>query len=392
MLEPNRKIRDLIWQLELIVKVHPDIVRSALAESEIQVDLYGTPAVVTKAILEFFFESSFSGLTKFLSSLCSNLSIGKPDLVVTGVINSLLLLLLLCSDDELYSIAEGDYDFHSQSCGAETFFATSSGVEVGFTRLFDPLSLHKYALTHSTQNPERDGQTKRIVLRLVSDGPYRKFSFPGDTLSNLEQLKSKVANFEAVIDYIQDAVAVSIRFHSPIKITPILLVGEAGIGKSYFTNQLSRSLGVPSRRVAMDNIQVGSGLSGSSFIYSNSETGAVFKVLTQEDHVSPLVILDEIDKANSSSFYEDPLSPLHNLLEPLSAKMFEDASFTLALDASHVIWIATANRTDKIPTTILSRFEIFEICSQSPLRKHPSQLATHRARQPATQTQHLQPS
>jgi ATP-dependent Lon protease len=116
----------------------------------------------------------------------------------------------------------------------------------------------------------------------------------------------------------------------------------------------------------MDNLQIGAGLSGSSYVYSNSETGVVFKVLTEEDHISPLIILDEIDKADGNFAHGDPLSPLHNLLEPLSAKTFEDASFALTIDASRVIWIATANSIDKIPPAIQSRFEIFEIATQSP--------------------------
>ena len=38
----------------------------------------------------------------------------------------------------------------------------------------------------------------------------------------------------------------------------------------------------------------------------------------------PLIVLDEIDKANGNFAYGDPLGPLHNLLEPESAKLFED--------------------------------------------------------------------
>lgn len=269
MLEPNRKIRDLIWQLEVIVKVHPDIVRLAVAESELEVDLNGAPAAVAKGILDFFLEASFSGLRKFLSNLCSELSVCKTDVVVTVVVKSLLSLLSSCSDDELYSIAADEFVFRSLFPGAASFFSTDQDLHEGFTRLFDPHAFHNYTLTQYTQNPERDRHTRRIVEHLVSNGPYRNFSFPADVLSKLEKLKSKVSNFESVIDYIQDALAVSARFHSPIKITPILLVGEAGIGKSYFAHQLSFTLGVPSRRVAMDNIQVGAGLSGSSFIYSN---------------------------------------------------------------------------------------------------------------------------
>ncbi len=362
--EPNLKVSDLTWQLELLVSVRPEVVRSALAELEIPIDSSGNPAVVSKAILEYFIASAFCGMTKFLTSLCNVLSVDKPDPVVAGIIKSWLSLLESYCDEELYFITTDDYDIHNQSSKNEIFSTNASSVREGYIQLFSPLALYKCGLSRRTQNPERDEYGRRTLEQLVTSGPYRKFSFEPDVLVKLDQMKEKAANFAGVIDYVMDAVSVSIHYHKPIKITPILLVGSPGIGKSYFGNQLSGCLGVPHRRVAMDNLQLGAGLSGSSYMYSNTETGAVFKVLTQEGHISPLVILDEIDKAGDSFAYGDPLSPLHNLLEPLSAKMFEDASFALTIDASRVIWIATANSIDKISTAIQSRFEIFEI-SQS---------------------------
>ena len=113
----------------------------------------------------------------------------------------------------------------------------------------------------------------------------------------------------------------------------------------------------------MDNFQEGAGLAGSSSVYSNSEPGEVFKTLVEEDHLSPIVILDELDKAGTS-IHGDPLSPLHTLLEPVTAKHFRDASVGLPIDASAVIWIATANYLSRIPRTLLSRFEVFEIEGQ----------------------------
>ena len=116
--------------------------------------------------------------------------------------------------------------------------------------------------------------------------------------------------------------------------------------------------------MAIDNLQVGAGLAGSSHIYANSEPGVVFRVLSEQNHISPLVILDELDKAEVS-YRGDPLNPLHNLLEPVSAREFRDESISMPIDASHVIWIATANYLRQIPQTITSRFEVFEIPAQS---------------------------
>ena len=36
----------------------------------------------------------------------------------------------------------------------------------------------------------------------------------------------------------------------------------------------------------------------------------------------------------------------------------------IPIDASHVIWIATANYLERIPSAIKSRFEVFEIAEQ----------------------------
>ena len=339
---------------------------SHLAELEIPVDVSGDPPVVAKAILDSFFAVAFFGITKFLTTLSAALSVDMSDPIVVGIIKSWLSPPFASCEDDLFLIAEKELDSQVPFSQNKTFSMTASGTQDGFIRLFNPLALHKYGLSRGTQNPEREEYGRRVFEQLVRRGPYRRFSFSGDALVKLDQMKSKVANFAHVVDYVMDGVSVSIHYHKPIKITPILLVGSPGIGKSYFANQLSQSLGVPYRRVAMDNLQVGAGLTGSSYVYSNSETGAVFKALTEEDHISPLVILDEIDKAGSNYAHGDPLSPLHNLLEPLSARAFEDASFSLPIDASRVIWIATANYIDMIPATIQSRFEIFEIVSQGP--------------------------
>ena len=108
--------------------------------------------------------------------------------------------------------------------------STHADTREGFIRLFSLLELHKYGLSNATQNPERDEHGRRVLAQLISSGPYRRFSFPEDTLEKLEQLKPKVGNFAHVVEHVMDAISLSLRYHKPIKITPILVVGEPGIG------------------------------------------------------------------------------------------------------------------------------------------------------------------
>lgn len=172
---------------------------------------------------------------------------------------------------------------------------------------------------------ERSYHLKKIVQQLALTGSYRSFTFEKKAIAKLYELREASPSFVEFTERIIDAVSLATRYSKPIRITPILVVGEAVIGKSHYSVELSRCLGIPINRMAMDNLQEGAGLAGSSFIYSNTQPGEVFKVLTEKDHLSPLVILDELDKAMVSD-YGDTLSPLHNLLEPVSAKYFRDES------------------------------------------------------------------
>ena len=56
-----------------------------------------------------------------------------------------------------------------------------------------------------------------------------------------------------------------------------------------------------------------------------------------------------------------PAVALHGPLEALTAKALRDKSADLCFDASHVIYVATANRLSSIEGSLLSRFKLFHI-------------------------------
>lgn len=338
------RLKELDWQFELLLSLDSTLVAVGLDGCEFVTGSLSDKAAMAKTILEVYANRGSEALGNALEEISSQ---DFPQNVVTAVLfwqwRELTDALFTRKPDLPKPTARGD-----------------------FVKLFDPLSLYEYGQSCTNQNSSRDEQTKRVFKQLISTGPYRRFIFEDNTLQRLEQLKSLAPNFEPVVDYLMDAVGLAVYYNKPIKITPMLLVGDPGVGKSYFSHQLATALGVPSRRIAMDNFQTGSALAGSSYVWSNSETGVVFKALSEGSHISPLIILDEIDKANNTfAHYGDSLSPLHNLLEPESAKAFEDASFSLKMDASHIIWIATGNSIEKIPDPLKSRFEIFEIRLQT---------------------------
>jgi len=86
----------------------------------------------------------------------------------------------------------------------------------------------------------------------------------------------------------------------------------------------------------------------------------VFEALVEGEYANPVIVVDEIDKASSDAQY-DPLGALYSLLEYDTAQSFTDEFAEVAIDASQVIWITTANDTRGIPDPILNRMNVFEV-------------------------------
>ena len=101
-------------------------------------------------------------------------------------------------------------------------------------------------------------------------------------------------------------------------------------------------------------------LSGASSQWKGARPGKVFETLVDGACANPVMVVDEIDKARAEHAY-DPLGALHSLLEIDTAGAFADEFAEVAIDASLVICVATANDARAIPKPILIRMNVSEI-------------------------------
>ncbi|MEP6826181.1 MAG: AAA family ATPase, partial [Ramlibacter sp.] len=138
-----------------------------------------------------------------------------------------------------------------------------------------------------------------------------------------------------------------------------------GIGKTHFARKLAELLGTGMNLVPMSSMTAGWLLSGSSSQWKGAKPGKVFEALVDGQYANPVIVVDEIDKASADAQY-DPLGALYGLLEHDTAQNFTDEFAEVAIDASQVIWIMTANDERGIPEPILNRMNVYEIEPPSP--------------------------
>ena len=195
--------------------------------------------------------------------------------------------------------------------------------------------------------------------RMLERGPHR-FQVKPAGVPNMAALYDALPNFTDVLDDVKRHVALSQDSHDGLEITPMLLLGPPGIGKTHFARHLADLLGTGMCLVPMSSMTAGWLLSGSSSQWKGARPGKVFEALVEGQYANPVIVVDEIDKAASDAQY-DPLGALYSLLEHDTAQSFTDEFAEVAIDASQVIWITTANDTRGIPDPILNRMNVFEI-------------------------------
>jgi len=169
----------------------------------------------------------------------------------------------------------------------------------------------------------------------------------------MESLYDELPNFAEVLDDVKKHIALCASSNDCMELPPILLLGEPGIGKTYFGRRLSQLLSTGFGLCSMSSMTAGWVISGASSQWKNAKPGKVFETILNGTYANPVVMVDELDKAGGGNQY-DPLGALYMLLERDTAAEFVD---------EFVVWIATANEESRIPDPILNRMNVYEVGS-----------------------------
>lgn len=189
-----------------------------------------------------------------------------------------------------------------------------------------------------------------------------KSSLKIEDFSGFEQLEKEFPNFKEVIQlykgfFILNSSRDIKNYQAP---RPLLLLGNPGIGKTRFAKRLAQVLKTDYKFLDSNSITSGAVLTGHNASWRGADAGFIFKTLAPCSNLSPVILLDEIDKLSSNRDYS-PFSTFHQLLEPENSVSIYDEFLELEFNGSFIIYILTANDIRDIPESLLSRMNVIEI-------------------------------
>ena len=209
------------------------------------------------------------------------------------------------------------------------------------------------------REPSRNGSGGAGSMQtLVKLGEEKRLVVPTrEQVDAVAALQSRLPNFAPVIDYVRQKLEAQVLCANPMRTPPILLLGDAGIGKSYFCRMLAQALGMSFEFVQVAGSSQELQITGLSKSWGSAGPSRFAEILGNANVANPFIMVDEIDKASDIKVQ----NALLQIFEPETAARWVDQYVETPIDLSRVLFIATANEREALSPVLLSRFEVFEI-------------------------------
>jgi ATP-dependent Lon protease len=193
-------------------------------------------------------------------------------------------------------------------------------------------------------------------------------------------------NFKAVTKMLVSQLLMKHMTGQPLQFRPMLLLGDAGIGKTTYIEAVCNLIGLIYQRFDMASFTNSFALIGTSPGWHEARPGLIARAFLSTHKISsyttsvgvanPVFILDEVDKIGSPNDRYPVAPTLLAMLEPLTAKDFEDAYLEgVTFDLTHSTFFMTANSIDTLSDPLLSRLLVVDV--PAPTHEEKVSIARH---------------
>lgn len=180
------------------------------------------------------------------------------------------------------------------------------------------------------------------------------------TISDLSMIRSKMMSkwphAEQVIDSILNDITI-MSHNRVVAMSPTLLVGNPGVGKTSFASTLGKALGLAPRVIGCGGIS-DSMFGGSNRRWSNCDAAVPVNAICTAERANVLLVLDEIEKTGTGRQNGSMIDTLLGMLDPVTSKSWHDPCAEVSVDLSYLNWMFTSNDIDSLPSPFIDRCRI----------------------------------